>query len=210
MKIGIMGAGNVGSTLGRIWAQTGHAVVFGVRDPESDKVRSLLANMGSSAKTGTIAQAALHADVVALTVPWEAVPEVLQPASDLDGKILLDCTNPLIANQVTGSVNQSISGGEQVAAWVPKAHVVKIFNTVGFESMADPQYGTEVATMFYAGDDAQAKSVAAQLAKEVGFDPIDVGPLSNAKFLESLTLLWGQLVYKQGMGRNIALRLLKR
>ena len=88
--------------------------------------------------------------------------------------------------------------------------MVKIFNTVGWESMENPRYGNEVATMFYAGDDIEAKQIAAQLAREIGFEPVDVGTLSASKFLETLAGVWGQLAYSQGMGRNIAWRLLRR
>ena len=141
-------------------------------------------------------------DVVALAVPWAAVESVLRRAGPLDGKVLLDCTN--------GAQSGGRSGGEQVAAWAPKAHVVKIFNTTGFENMADPRYGAEAATMFYAGDDAGAKETAARLANELGFDQVDAGPLANARYLETLAAFWGALAYGQHMGRGIAFRLLRR
>jgi 8-hydroxy-5-deazaflavin:NADPH oxidoreductase len=209
MKIGILGTGNVGTTLGKTWARQGHEVIFGVRDPNADKVKTLLSELGNNASAAIISTTASLAEVVALTVPWEAVPEVLQQTGDLDRKICLDCTNPLVANQLHQTATLATSGGEQVAAWLPKARVVKIFNTVGWEIMANPQYGNETATMFYAGDDAEAKAIAAQLARDVGFDPIDAGGLSSAVYLESLAGFWGELVYGQGMGRGIGWRLLK-
>jgi|SRR5579883_846444 len=209
MKIGILGAGNVGTTLGKAWVNQGHEVIFGVRDPQADKVKTLLDELNSRAKAATIAETTIAAELVALTVPWDAVPEVLQQVGDLSHKICLDCTNPLVANKLHQTADLATSGGEQVAAWLPKARVVKIFNTVGWEIMAQPQYGDETATMFYAGDDPEAKAVAAQLAREVGFEPIDAGGLSAAGYLEDLAGFWGQLVYGQGMGRAIAWRLLK-
>jgi hypothetical protein len=147
--------------------------------------------------------------VVVLTVPWDAMPEVVEFVGSLDGKILLDCTNPLLGNQLDAALNLAQSGGEQVAEWFPGAKVVKIFNQVGWEAMANPQYGTEFATMFYAGNDADAKHIAAQLATELGFEPIDAGTLAASKFLETLAIFWGQLAYG-GRGRNIAWRLLQR
>ncbi len=209
MQIGVIGAGNVGGTLGRGWARQGHAVMFGVQNPNDPKTAELSAQSGAQA--GTVAEAAAFAEVVALTVPWGAVPEVLRAVGDLHGKILLDCTNPNFAADPNGPPSGHLnSGGEQVAAMAPGARVVKIFNTTGFENMAEPRYGEESVTMFYAGDDAEAKSVAAQLAQALGFEAVDVGPLTFAHHLEALAQLWGQLAYGQQLGRGIAFLLLRR
>ena len=210
MKIAILGAGSVGATLGKAWSKQGHEVIFGVRDINAPKVKTLLAETENKAIAETLPEAAQQAEVVVLTVPWESVPEVLQVVGTLDGKILLDATNPLIANRLDSAVELSISGSEQVATWFTGARVVKIFNTIGWEVMDNPQFGSESATLFYAGDDAEAKQIAADLAKVIGFEPIDAGNLASAKFLESLASFWGQLAYGQGMGRNIAWRLLRR
>jgi 8-hydroxy-5-deazaflavin:NADPH oxidoreductase len=209
VKIGILGSGNVGATLGKIWAEQGHDLTFGVRDPNAEKVKTLLNETTGKAQAATIADTAIAAEIVALTVPWESVPDVLKQAGALDQKICLDCTNPLVANRLHEMAKLTTSGGEQVAAWLPKARVVKIFNTVGWEIMAKPQYGNEAAMMFYAGDDPEAKAIAAQLAREAGFEPLDVGGLSSSSYLENLAGLWGQLAYGQEMGRGIAWRVLK-
>jgi 8-hydroxy-5-deazaflavin:NADPH oxidoreductase len=179
-----------------------HAEVFMGLQP-------LLTETGANAQAATLADAATQAEVLVLTVTWDAMPEVVKSIGNLDGKILLDCTNPLVGNQLDTALNLAQSGGEQVAAWFPGAKVVKIFNQVGWETMATPHYGTEAATMFYAGDDANAKQIASQLANELGFESIDAGTLQAAKFLETLAIFWGQLAYGQGLGRNIAWRLLK-
>lgn len=210
MKLAILGAGSVGSTLGRAWATQGHNVIFGVRDVNTSKVQTLLTEIGANAQAATLAEAVARAEVAVLTVTWDAMSEVVETIGKLDGKILLDCTNPLVGNQLDATLNLSQSGGEQVAAWFPDAKVVKIFNQVGWETMANPKYGTEVATMFYAGNDVEAKQVAAQLAADIGFEPIDAGTLAASKFLETLAIFWGQLAYGQGVGRSIAWRLLKR
>lgn len=210
MKIAILGAGSVGAALGKRWVKAEHEVVFGVRDTTADKVQALLTEVGSSATARLMAETVADAEVIVLTVPWEAVPEVLQTVGSLRGKILLDSTNPLTGNQLDAALNLPASGGEQVAVWFAGARVIKIFNSIGWESMANPRYGTEAATMFYAGDDAQAKQIAAQLASDLGFEPIDAGSLAVSKFLETLAVFWGQLAYGQSMGRNIAWRLLKR
>jgi hypothetical protein len=210
MRIGIIGSGMVGGTLGRCWAQRGHEVMFGVRDAANPKVGALLAEIGPNAKAGTVAEAAAYGEVIVLATPWRATQDALRSAGDLTGKVLFDCTNPLKADLSGLEVGHTTSGGEQVAAWAPGARVVKIFNTTGFNNMADPKYGTEAATMFYVGDDAEAKAIAAQLASEIGFDPVDAGPLVNARLLEPLAMLWIHLAFVQKQGRQIAFKLLRR
>jgi len=193
MKIAVIGRGSVGGTLGRRWAGGGHAVTYGVRRPRA-------------ADEKAVADAARGAEVVLLAVPWGAAREALQACGDLAGKVLLDCTNPLQPDLAGLEVGLDTSAGERVAGWAPGARVVKIFNSTGANIMADPRG----ATMFLAGDDAAAKEQAAALAAELGFEPVDAGPLSAARVLEPLALLWISLAYRQGLGREIALVLQRR
>lgn len=188
MKIGILGNGNVGGTLGKRWAQAGHDIIFATRDRAS-------------------IEAAAKAEIITVALPFEAAQGVLE-SLDLKGKILLDAMNPLLPNLAGLSVGTTTSGGEQVAQWARGAKVVKIFNTTGYNNMADPKYQGAATTMFYCGDDAAAKSVAKRLAADLGFDPIDAGPLENARLLEPLAMLWIWLAVKGGIGRDIAFRLL--
>lgn len=210
MRICVIGAGNVGGTLGRGWARKGHEVMFGVRQPKAPKTRTLLEQIGGSVKAGTVAEAVAFGSVVALAIPWHATRDALRSAGELAGKVLLDCTNPLKADGSGLEVGYTGSGGEQVAAWAKGASVVKIFNTTGFENMADPGYGGEPITMFFAGDHAGAKRVAAQLARDLGFDPVDAGTLANARLLEPLAMLWIYLAVAQKQGSGIAFKLLRR
>ena len=210
MKIAIIGRGNVGGTLGRGWAKRGHEVVFGVRDATDAKVGELLAATGGKARAATVNEAATWSEVVALTVPWEAAPDALKSAGDLRGKILLDCTNPLKPDLSGLALGYATSGGEQVAAWAPAARVVKIFNTTGFGNMANPVYAEGASMMLYCGDDASAKSAAAQLATDLGFDAHDAGPLREARLLEPLALAWIHLAVFQRMGTGFAFRLMRR
>jgi len=210
MRIGIVGAGNVGGALGGGWARAGHEVRFGVRDPGDSKVARLVSEIGGKAAASTVAAAAAFGEAVALTVPWSAAEDAINAAGDLSGKVLLDCTNPLrrdLSGLVTGP---ETSAGEQVAGWAPGARLVKIFNTTGAGNMANPRYGDLAATMLYCGDDPAAKETAARLAADLGFDPIDAGPLVRARLLEPFALLWITLAYAQGHGRDIAWKLLKR
>jgi predicted dinucleotide-binding enzyme len=210
LRIAIIGAGNVGGTLGVAWAKGGHEVVFGVRDVADRKLGELLALTGGKARAASVRDAVARAEVVALTVPWPAAEDALRNAGDLGGKILLDCTNPLEPDLSGLTVGHTISGGEQVAAWVPGARVVKIFNTTGYGNMAAPQYGEGRSMMLYCGDDPQAKNVAAQLAAELGFEPYDAGPLTEARLLEPFALVWIHLAVMQKMGTEFAFRLMRR
>jgi 8-hydroxy-5-deazaflavin:NADPH oxidoreductase len=210
MRIGILGAGHVGGTLGRVWAKKGHHVMFGVRDPAAPKVAELLATIGGNATAADVAKAVVHAEVVALATPWSATASALRSAGNLTGKIILDCTNPLKDDLSGLTHGHTTSGAEQVAAWAPGARVVKVFNTTGLENMANPAYGTQAATMFYAGDDEAGKTIAAQLARQIGFDPVDAGPLAHARVLEPMALLWIYLAVMKGHGTGIAYRLMHR
>jgi 8-hydroxy-5-deazaflavin:NADPH oxidoreductase len=208
MRIGIIGAGSVGGALGRGWTRAGHEVTFGVRDSSDPKVTKLLEETG--AKAGSVAEAAAFGEVVVLATPWEGTEDALRNAGDLSGKIVFDCTNPL-APQLSGLTHGSdTSGGEQVAAWAPGARVVKVFNTIGANNMTNPDFNGVAATMFYCGDDADAKAAAAKLAADLGFDPLDAGTLDQARLLEPLALLWIRLAYVQKMGREIGFKLMRR
>jgi 8-hydroxy-5-deazaflavin:NADPH oxidoreductase len=212
MRIAVIGIGMVGGTLGRRWAQEGHEVMFGVREPSSDKVGQLLAESGANARAGTVAEAAAFGEVFVLATPWSGTEDAIRKAGGLSGrlsgKIVLDCTNPLKPD-MSGLVGDT-SAGEQVAAWVPGARVVKIFNTTGFKNMDNPKFGEDRVTMFYCGDDAEAKKVAAGLAEDLGFEAVDAGPLAEARSLEYLALLWIHLAYVQKMGPGIAFKLIRR
>lgn len=210
MRIGIIGAGNVGGALGRRWALCGHEVLFGVRESNDPHVRELVARSGPSAQAGTIAEAASFGPVVVLATPWAAVESVLRAVGDLSGRTLLDCTNPLQPDLSGLTVGHTTSGAEQVARWARGARVVKVFNTTGFENLADARYPEGRAAMLFCADDSEAKITAAQLAGDLGFEPIDAGPLMQARLLEPFGLLWIALAYKQGLGRDFAFRVIRR
>jgi predicted dinucleotide-binding enzyme len=208
MRIAVIGMGNVGGTLGRRWAKAGHTVVFGSRKPDDAKAKADASAMGAS--LASIRDAASTADVVVLTVPWDVAPDALRSAGDLSGKVLLDCTNPLLPDLSGLSVGPTTSGGEEAAKLAPGAWVVKIFNSTGFGNMADPNYGGTPATMLYAGDNPAAKEIAARLARDLGFDPVDFGPLTGARLLEHIALAWINLAVKQKMGLDFSLNVVRR
>lgn len=213
MNIGIIGAGNVGGTLGKAWAGAGHKIKFGVRKPNDDKMVALLKTCGSNATAASIKEAASFGPVLVLTTPWDGTKSAVESAGDLAGKIVVDCTNPLPlgANLMDGlSLGHTTSAAEEVAKWAKGAKVVKAFNTTGAGNMANPSYGADKAVMFVAGDDAEAKRVTMQLSNELGFETVDAGPLKQARLLEPVAMLWISLAYAQGLGPNFAFKLLRR
>jgi predicted dinucleotide-binding enzyme len=201
MKIGVLGAGNIGGTLGRRWADAGHEVLFGVRDPNSAKVQALLQQIGSNAKAGSPAEAAAFGDVVLLAVPNASAQDAIQQAGDLTGKVLIDATNRM---------DSATPMAAEVARWAKGARVVKAFNSSGFVNYADSRYGDHSADNFLCGDDPDAKAIVAGLSRDIGLEPVDAGPLANAALLESLAKLWVQLAYPLGRGPHITFKLLKR
>ena len=210
MKIGIIGAGNVGSTLGKAWAKKGHDLFFGVRHPQDDKTRQLLQSIGSKAHAGTVAEAAAVAEVVVLATPWQGTEAAVRAAGDLRGKTVIDCTNPLKSDVLSLEVGFTTSGAERVAQWAKGAKVFKAFNTTGSNNMADPVINGIRTVMFVCGDDEGAKPAVMQLASDLGFDAVDAGRLEQARLLESWAMLWISLAYQGGLGRDFGFALLRR
>lgn len=208
MNIAIIGFGAVGSALGRRWAEVGHDVTFGVRDPSSPKVKAGVTALG--AKLASVPEACAGAEVVVLAVPWSAVTDALTAAGDLSGRVVLDCTNPLKPDLSGLEIGTTTSGGELVEQKARGAKVVKIFNTTGAGNMANPDYRGTKVTMLYAGDDAVAKAIAARLASDIGFEPLDIGPLEGARYLEPFAMAWITLAYKGGLGPDFALNVVRR
>jgi len=210
MKIGIIGSGNVGGALGNIWGKNGHEIMFSSRNPE--KIRPLAEAIGKNACFGLPAEAARFGDVVVLAVPWGQAESALHSAGPLNGKILIDCTNPLKPDYSGLAVGGATSAAEEVARLAPGASVVKAFHTTFAALMQSDSrmFGGTNPTGFYCGDDAAAKKVVADLIKETGLEPLDVGPLSYARYLEPMAMLMINLGFAQKMGTNIALKLLKR
>lgn len=210
MEISIIGAGDVGGTLGRIWVKKGHHLMFGVRNLQSHNVLNLIRSINSSVKVGTIGEAASFADVIVLAIPWIAVEETIKSAGDLSGKILIDPTNPINADLTGLIIESSTSAAEEIAKWAKGSKVVKAFNSIGAKTLDNLQFGLVRADAFICGDDFKSKTVVKKLATEIGFDTVDAGPLINARVLEYMALLWIQLAYSRQMGPNIAFKLLTR
>ena len=213
MKLAIIGAGNVGGALGTNWAQKGHDIVFGVRDPKAEKTQALAARkIGGKARAGTAAEAAAFADVIVLSTPWPATEAAIRSMGNLKGKILLDSTNPLTRGPdgISLEIGHSISAGEKVQGWAAGASVFKTLNTTGFGNMANPVFNGVKSVMFVAGDDVANKPKVIDLVGELGFEVIDAGPLRNARLLEAHAMLWIDLALVRGQGRDFAFGILRR
>ena len=210
MKIAIIGAGSVGSALGDNWARKGHEILFGVRDPADNKHAALATR--ERIEVTTVTAAAGEGEVVILATPWPAVEQVLTELGDLEGKVLIDCTNPLGMTDAGLALTTGFttSGGELVAQWAQNARVVKSFNQVGAEIMKDPGGFAHPPVMFVAGDDEAAKAVATNLLTDLGFEPFDAGALHQARLLEPFAMVWINQSLLRGKGRDWAFAALPR
>ena len=210
MNIGIIGSGNVGSGLGKLWAEKGHKLIFSFsRNPEKLKA---LAAAYENASAGSPAEAVQQSEVILLSVRWETIGEAMKAAGPLQGKVLIDCTNPVNAELTGLAIGRTSSAAEEIAKMAAGAKVVKAFNTVFADIYHSESrlFGSRLATMFYCGDDGDAKKTVVRLIRETGFEPIDAGPLRSSRYLEPLAMLMIQLGYGQGMGTNMATSLLRR
>ena len=205
MNITIVGSGNVGRALGNGWKKAGHNVTFAARDPAGAKAAELKRDGFAVAPQGEAGKAG----VIVLAVPWTGIEATVQALGDLAGRIVIDATNPLTAN-LELALGFSDSAGETVARLAKGARVVKAFNTTGANNMAESRYPGGKVMMPVAADDAAAKRSVMALAADLGFEPIDAGPLAMSRHLEPLAMLWIKLAYAQGMGREFGFAVLRR
>jgi len=188
--VAMIGTGNVGAALGRRFAENGHTIVYGSRDPSAADVRELVAATGNGAVATTQADAAARADIVILAIPWSAAEDVVRALPDLRGKIVVDPTNPrVMASDGFADYPIEDSNAERIARLAPGAHIVKAFSTLGAETMLDPKLAGGPVTVPIVGDDRAAKERIAALTREIGLEAVDVGPLRHARIIEGLHYL---------------------
>ncbi|MFM9969139.1 MAG: NADPH-dependent F420 reductase [Burkholderiales bacterium] len=192
LKIGVIGAGKIGSTLGEVWIKAGHEVMFSSLDLEADK--KLAASMGPSARAGTPRDAAAYGEVLLVSVPYSAIPQLGKELGDLiKGKTILDTSNPVASRD--GEVVKKaleIGPGLATAQFLPGAFVVRGFNAIGFSQLQEFTRGQRApAGMPIAGDDAKAIAVASRLVREAGLEPVLVGSLAMGRYLRPGTPLAG-------------------
>lgn len=201
MRITVIGAGNIGGTLGGKWAAQGHEVVFGVRDPGAEKVRTLLEKIGHGATADGIANALAEAEVVLFAIPGSAMPATVgQLGPKLNGKILIDATN-----SVGKSPMHQLEPLRQAA---PDSPLFRAFSTLGWENFAEPLMGGVQIDLFYCGASETPQAVVDRLISEIGLRPVHIGGLDKAGIVDALTQLWFTLALQQGRGRRLALKML--
>src|SRR2546429_1889116 len=208
MRVGILGSGLMGGKLGTIFARAGHEVVFSYAR-STKKLETLARDAGGAARAGTPGEAAEQADALLLAVHWSRVDDVLKQAGDVSGKVIVTCSLPMNADDTDLVIAHTSSGAEALAKQVPKARVVSAFGTVPSEvlfGVFEARRKARRPSLVYCGDDARSKKVAAGLIRDVGFDPVDAGPLRIARYTEPFTLLIAQLAYEGDGGPELAYR----
>ena len=208
MRIGILGSGRMGAKLGTLFAQAGHEVIFSY-SRDQKKLQRLARRAGHGARAGTVRAAVQESDVLLLSVHWSSINDVLKQAGALSGKTVITCCLPMSDDDTRLMVAHSTSGAEALARKVPKARVVGAFGTVPSEVLFDVYASRKRKTrpsLVYYGDHKAAKRLAARLIRDVGFDPVDAGPLSIARYAEPFTLLIAELAYEGKRGPRLAYR----
>src|SRR5213594_2686915 len=206
MRIAIIGAGSVGGTLGQAWLKHGEDVIWGLRNPADPKYAAL-----PKARVKLPAEADQDAEVVVIATPWSATEAAVKGLGGLVDKIVIDCTNPLGmgADGLQLVLGFNTSAGEQVASWARGASVFKTLNTTGAGNMAKAADYPVKPVMLVSGDDACKKPQVIELVGKLGFEPVDAGPLKNARLLEPFAMVWIDQALKHGRGRDFAFALVK-
>ena len=187
MNIAIIGAGNVGRALATSFTSHGHSVIVASRDPEH--AAAAAAATGASFSR-TAAQAAVQSDIVVLAIPFASVEDVAAEIREVVvGKPVVDVTNRMTFGPNGPAIDNGESNAERLAAWLPEAHVVKAFNTLLASHQIDPMADGTQLDGFVAGDDRRAKDTVLELARSIGLNPVDVGPLGRAQQLEQIAFL---------------------
>ena len=206
MKIGIIGSGRIGGTLGGLWVKAGHEVLFSARN--LDEVKKLVAGLGPRARAGTPREAAVFGEVILISVPYGALPQLGRDlAGDLRGKVVLDTCNPVPRRDGDVAVAALAKGaGVASAELLPGVRLVRAFNTVGASALRSEAHraGDRVAVPL-AGDDALALQIAARLVEEAGFEPVVVGPLVRAKEFDPGTAVFGKALPARELRRALGL-----
>jgi predicted dinucleotide-binding enzyme len=205
MRIGILGSGLMGGKLGTIFARAGHEVIFSYSRSEQ-KLKKLARE--AKARSGTPREAAQEADVLLLAVHWSRIGDVLNQTGIISGKVIVSCSLPMNNDDSELVIAHTSSGAEELAKMVPKARVVSAFNTVPSEVLFNVFKSRRKSkpNLVYCGDDSRSKKIIAQLIRDVGFQPLDIGELSIARYTEPCALLIAQLAYEGKKGPKVTYR----
>jgi predicted dinucleotide-binding enzyme len=209
MNIGIIGSGNMGAGMGKIWAAKGHTILFSF-SKDQEKLRGVAAAAGPDARIGTPAEAVAFGELILLSVPWAAVPEAVQMAGTFRSKTLFSCVNSLKPDLSGLIVGTTTSAAEEIAKLVTDARLVEAIPPMAQILVVDSRRlgGHQIST-FYCGDDRVAKGQVASLLRDLDLDPVDAGPLTSARYIEPAGMLNVQLAYGMGLGPYLGTKLLR-
>jgi predicted dinucleotide-binding enzyme len=215
IRISVLGAGNIGGTLGRKWSAANHKVAFGVNDPQGKNAQALRSELGEKVAIGTLADA-LNSDpqVVVFAVPGAIMDSVITTyAAQLDGRIVVDIANRLGGSPTDSANRRGSNPLNSLATFqehTPHAQVFRAFNSLGWENFADPLYDGVPADLFYCGPGGEPRSVMERLIADVGLRPVYAGGLEHIGAVDAVASLWFALAFDQKKGRNIAFKMLSR
>ena len=206
MKIGVIGSGRIGGTVGGLWVKAGHEVMFSAK--EIDEVKDLVARLGPRARAGTPREAAVFGEVVLMSVPYHVVPQLGRDlAAELKGKVVLETGNPIAGRDGDMALEARAKGtGAASAEFLPGVRLVRAFTSVGFSSLRSEAHraGERIAIPL-AGDDQAALKIAVRLVEEAGFEPVVVGPLARAKEFDVGTPVFGRALTARELRRTLGI-----
>jgi predicted dinucleotide-binding enzyme len=203
-RVAVLGAGNIGGTIGKKWVAAGHKVTFGVNNPSGAKAQALRAELGERVTIGTTAEALAAGDVVLMAIPGGTMDETIKAnAAQLDGKIIIDAANRMGGG---GPMNSFAT----FQAHTPRARVYRAFNSLGWENFANPVFNGVQADLFYCGPDGEGRQVVEQLIADVGLRPIRLGDVDQVGLVDSILPVWFTLAQKEGWGRHLVFKVLSR
>jgi predicted dinucleotide-binding enzyme len=204
LRVAVLGAGHIGGTLGKKWAEAGHSVAFGVSNPNGDKAQAVRDELGDKVTIGSVEDALASADVVLMAVPGGAMDETITGnAAQLDGKTIIDAANRIGGG---GAANSFTT----LKAQTPNAHIYRAFNTYGWENFADTTYNDGPADLFYCGPEGESLAMVEQLITDVGLHPMRLGGVDQVDLVDAVLRLWFALASGQQMGRHLAFKVLTR
>lgn len=201
-SIAVLGAGNIGGTLGRKWVSAGHRVTFGVSNPNGKNAQALRSEFGDRVSIGSVAEALSgNPDVVAMALPGGAMDATIeQYANQLDGRIIIDTANKMGAPTMNSLAS--------LQKHTPRAHLYRAFNSYGWENFANPVFAEGTADLFFCGADGDARASVERLISDVGLKPMYLGGVEQVGLLDSVAGLWFALALGQHKGRHMAFKVL--
>jgi len=204
LRVAVLGAGNIGGTLGKKWATAGHTVAFGVANPNGDKAQAVRAELSDRVSIGSVADELASADIILMAVPGGAMDETITAnAAQLDGKTIIDAANRMGGG---GPINSFATLKDKT----PNARIYRAFNTYGWENFADATYNDGPADLFYCGPEGESQAAVEQLITDVGLRPMRLGGVDQVDLVDAVLRLWFALASGQQMGRHLAFKVLAR